>query len=147
MGAQVEVGRASARRAFGAAALATLVAVVVGVVLGVAVGWLAARIGPETGWQDLAGVVLGMLAAVLVGLVVWLVLVVRAARRTVPRGRRVGAVLLLLAVWVLGTLGVWWAVRGPGGGLETPAFAIVAGASLVSALLGCAVFGWWAARR
>lgn len=75
--------------------------------LGIGATFLVAdAVGPGEGWTDLAVAVLGAFGSVAVGVLVWLAMLVVAARRLFPRGVRLAPVLVsaavVLAVVVLG---------------------------------------------
>ncbi len=71
--------------------------------VGLGLTWLVVRgMGPDAGMADLGVAALGLLASVGLGVVVWLVGLVRVAARLFPRGRRQPPVLIsALAVFVL----------------------------------------------
>jgi len=69
---------------------------------------LARDVKADYGWGDLVAVVLGTAASVSIGVLVWVSLLVVAARRLLPRGERLAPVLgsvgAVLGVVVLGSV-------------------------------------------
>ena len=116
-------------------ALRPLAAAVVGIVaagLGIALtAAVAGGVDSNDGWGDLAVVVLGVLASVGLGVLVWLSLLVAAARRLFPVGARLAPVVQSVGA-VFGVVVLGWAFeRVGGGGTAAGVVALVALAVLV----------------
>ena len=96
------------------------------------------------GWNDLAAAAFGMMAAVAAAAIVWVLLLVRGARRVFPAGRRAVPVVLTIGSGAAASVGAGLlvAVLGDGDGIPGALLLLPVPAVLLSA----AVFPWWQRR-
>lgn len=96
------------------------------------------------GWEDLAAVASGMVAAAAVAVIAWVLLLVLGARRLFPRGRRTVPVLLTLGAGAVAAAGAVWVTVVVGAEAELPGATLVL--PVLVAVLSGAVFPGWQRR-